>query len=115
MARKQTKPATKKDTKKTQSEQKAKDAKQAPKTAETTPKVIEPESAPKATKPEPAPKPNVTEPLVVFAFRLTRAERDLIHRVAGSAKASKFVKGVVLATARGDLDTVKKILEEGIS
>ncbi|MBU1700151.1 MAG: hypothetical protein KJ970_18135 [Candidatus Eisenbacteria bacterium] len=69
---------------------------------------------PKATAPEATPKTGADEQ-VVFAFRLLRSERDLIHKVAGSAKASRFVKSVVLATARRDLDAVKRILEEGIS
>ncbi|MBU2691245.1 MAG: hypothetical protein KJ970_09970 [Candidatus Eisenbacteria bacterium] len=109
MAKKQTKPATKKDSKKAKAEQKT----TAPKTAETiTPDPITTAPAP---APEPAPKPNVTEPLVVFAFRLTRAERDLIHKATGSGKATQFVKGVVVAAARGDLDTIKDIIEKGIA
>ncbi|MBU2691761.1 MAG: hypothetical protein KJ970_12615 [Candidatus Eisenbacteria bacterium] len=111
MAKKQTKPATKKDSKKAKAEQKTKDAKTAPETAEIiTPDPITTAPAP---DPEPALKPNVTEPLVVFAFRLTRAERDLIHKATGSGKATKFVKGVIVAAARGDLDTIKAIVENG--
>ncbi|MBU1948083.1 MAG: hypothetical protein KJ927_05185 [Candidatus Eisenbacteria bacterium] len=49
----------------------------------------------------------------MFAFRLTRAERDLIHKATGSGKATKFVKGVIVAAARGDLDTIKAIVENG--
>ncbi|MBU1947482.1 MAG: hypothetical protein KJ927_02095, partial [Candidatus Eisenbacteria bacterium] len=103
------KPATKKDAKKAKAEQKT----TAPKTAE----IIAPDpitTAP-APAPEPAPKPDPSEPLVVFAFRLTRAERDLIHKATGSGKATKFVKGVVVAAARGDLDAVKAIIEKGVS
>jgi hypothetical protein len=65
------------------------------------------------TKPE-APEPKQatgSDEICVFAIRLRRSERDLIHEVAGSGKASKFVKGVALAAARGDLDTVKAIIE----
>lgn len=42
------------------------------------------------------------EPQVIFAFRLTAAERDAIHRAAGPAKASRFVLGAALAAAGGD-------------
>ena len=49
--------------------------------------------------------------IVVFAFRLTRAERDAIHEAAGSAKASKFVRGIALAAARGDAKEVKQVME----
>jgi hypothetical protein len=76
--------------------------------------------AAKATK-DTAPKPKqaetVAEPpddaeeLVVFAFRLSRAERDLIHAAAGSAKASKFVRTLAVAAARGDGPAVLGILD----
>ncbi|MBU1948901.1 MAG: hypothetical protein KJ970_18150 [Candidatus Eisenbacteria bacterium] len=105
MAKKQTKPATKKDSKKTQSEQKAK----APKTAET----ITPDPITTAPAPEPAQKPDASDPICVFAFRLLRSERDLIHKATGSGKATQFVKGVVVAAARGDLDAIKAIIENG--
>jgi len=51
------------------------------------------------------------EELVVFAFRLTRAERDRIHAAAGSAKASKFVRELAVAAAQGDGPTVLGIVE----
>ena len=50
------------------------------------------------------------EDLVVFAFRLTPAERDLIHKAAGPAKASRFVRAVVLAAANGDEAGVLRLL-----
>ena len=50
--------------------------------------------------------------LVVFAFRLSRAERDLIHTAAGSAKASKFVRGLAVAAALGDGEALQKIIDE---
>jgi len=64
----------------------------------------------KSTKPEarPAkePKPNKEkapkQDLVVFAFRLPATDRDLIHRAAGPAKATKFVHAAALAAASGD-------------
>ncbi|MBD3336435.1 MAG: hypothetical protein GF355_13050 [Candidatus Eisenbacteria bacterium] len=85
--------------------------KDAAKQAETTAQG----KADQAPAPDPETKTtNGTDELVVFAFRLLRSERDLIHQVAGSAKASRFVKGVTLAAARGDLDTVKAIVEKGV-
>ena len=42
------------------------------------------------------------EPQVVFAFRLTAAERDLLHKAAGPAKASRFVLGAALAAANAN-------------
>ena len=49
--------------------------------------------------------------LVVFAFRLTQEERNAIHKAAGPAKASKFVRALVNAAATGNeqavLDLVK--------
>ncbi len=49
--------------------------------------------------------------LCVFAFRLTAEERDAIHRAAGSAKASKFARTLLVAAARQDETAVKAILE----
>jgi hypothetical protein len=51
------------------------------------------------------------EELCVFAFRLTADERDLIHKAAGSAKASKFVRALAVAAARNDEAAVKTIME----
>ena len=58
---------------------------------------------PKAAK-EPKPKKEKApkEPLVVFAFRLSEADRDLIHKAAGPAKATKFVRAAALAAATQD-------------
>ena len=72
--------------------------------------------APKGMKPVKAPEPAIPTPddgeeLVVFAFRLSRAERDLIHAAAGSAKASKFVRTLAVAAARGDGPAVLGILD----
>lgn len=60
---------------------------------------------------EVAQQPDDAEELVVFAFRLTRAERDVIHAAAGSAKASKFVRTLAVAAARGDGPAVLGILD----
>jgi hypothetical protein len=77
-----------------------------------------PEPAPE-TKPAPAPvtpeapqQPEDSNELVVFAFRLTRAERDEIHGAAGSAKASKFVRSVALAAARRDTDALAAAIQD---
>jgi len=74
-----------------------------PRTTRRTPDLPRPE-APTATTPDDTP--------VVFAFRLTRAERDEIHAAAGSAKASRFVKAIVLAGARGDMKAVQEVVDE---
>ena len=51
------------------------------------------------------------EEFCVFAFRLTAEERDAIHKAAGPAKASKFVRTLAVAAARNDEATVKAILK----
>jgi hypothetical protein len=48
--------------------------------------------------------------LVVFAFRLTPAERELIHKASGPAGASRFVRAVAIAAAGGDEDALLKLL-----
>ena len=62
----------------------------------------------KAPKPKVAKEPKVKkekapkEPMVVFAFRLSEADRDRIHKAAGPAKATKFVRSAALAAANQD-------------
>jgi len=56
--------------------------------------------------------PNDGSEIVVFAFRLTRAERDEIHAATGSAKASRFIKTLALAGARGDMKAVQEAIDE---
>ena len=71
-------------------------------------------SMPRRTKPTEAATPDAPTDdgeLVVFAFRLSRAERDLIHAAAGSAKASKFVRGLAIAAARGDVPATREIVD----
>ena len=53
-----------------------------------------------------------TQNMVVFAFRLMPSERKLIHRAAGPGKASRFVKKISLAAARGDMALIRKVLKE---
>jgi hypothetical protein len=48
----------------------------------------------------------------VFAFRLLRSEREELHLATGSAKASRFVKAIVLAGARGDMKAIQEIVDE---
>ena len=52
-----------------------------------------------------------TDEIVVFAIRLRRSERDLIHQAAGSGKATRFVRSLAVAAASGDLKQVQKIVE----
>ena len=49
--------------------------------------------------------------LMTFAFRLTQDERDTIHKAAGPGKASKFVRQVAIAAARGDVDAVQRLID----
>jgi hypothetical protein len=71
-----------------------------------------PKNAKRPTADTPTPAPDDAGETVVFAFRLTRSERDEIHAATGSAKASKFVKAIVLAGARGDMKAVQEIVDE---
>ena len=49
--------------------------------------------------------------IVVFAIRIKRCERDLIHKAAGSGKASQFVRTLAVAAATGDLKAVQEIVQ----
>jgi len=62
----------------------------------------------KAAKPK---EKTPREELCVFAFRLTAEERDAIHKAAGPAKASRFVRTLAVAAARNDEAAVKAILK----
>src|SRR5262249_45320579 len=50
------------------------------------------------------------EDLVVFAFRLTAEEREVIHKAAGPAKASRFVRTLAIAAARKDKGAVNELI-----
>ena len=65
-------------------------------------------AAEKATAEAKAPR----EELCVFAFRLTEAERDAIHKAAGPAKASKFARNLLVAAATKDDAAVRAIMKE---
>ena len=58
----------------------------------------------------PAPKKEKVENPVVFAFRLSEAERTRIHDAAGSAKASRFVLAAALAASDGDVEAFKQVV-----
>jgi hypothetical protein len=63
------------------------------------------------SKKQKAPK----EPQVVFAFRLTEAQRDTIHKAAGPGKASQFVLNAALALAKGDGEALQNLAAEAQS
>ncbi len=77
------------------------------KTTKKTPRVRKPAAEKPAAEPK-APR----EELCVFAFRLTEAERDAIHKAAGPAKASKFARAVLVAAATKDEAAVKALMKE---
>ena len=69
----------------------------------------------KGTKRKTAEPKAATEPkedLVVFAFRLTEAERTAIHQTAGPANASRFIRRVAVAFANEDESAFKAVLTE---
>ena len=67
-------------------------------------------AAPKQTK-EPRKRGEPREDLVVFAFRLTVEEREAIHRAAGAAKASRFVRTLAVAAAHRDEAKVRELVK----
>lgn len=77
-------------------------------TAPASPTDPKPPKTPRVAKA--APEGSEAE-LVVFAFRLTREERDVIHAATGPSKASKFVRSLAVAGARGDEVAVREILD----
>ncbi len=64
----------------------------------------------KSVEQKPATKSEAEEDLVVFAFRLTPAERELVHAAAGPGRASRFVRALAVAAASGDADAVMALL-----
>ncbi len=69
-------------------------------------------SAKTARQPKPKKEKAPKEPQVVFAFRLTEAQRDAIHKAAGPGKASQFVLSAALALAKGDGEALQKLAAE---
>lgn len=53
-----------------------------------------------------------SDELVVFAFRLTETERTKIHKMAGPAKASRYVRRVAAAFANADESAFRAVLKE---
>ena len=72
------------------------------------PKAVKKVKSEKKPKKEKEPK----EPMVVFAFRLTQAQRDLIHRAAGPAKGTKFVRAAAIAAANLDRPAFDQLLTQ---
>ena len=64
----------------------------------------------KATTKQKAAKPK--EDLVVFAFRLTDAERTRIHATAGPANASRFIRRIAVAFADEEVKAFQAVLKE---
>jgi hypothetical protein len=58
---------------------------------------------------EPKPKQEKVENPVVFAFRLSEADRTKIHEAAGSGKATRFVRTAALAAANGDTKAFEEL------
>jgi len=67
-------------------------------------------AGPKAVK-EPKQEKAPKRPLVVFAFRLSEADRDAIHSAAGPGKATRFVLSAALAAVAGDDKAFKALVD----
>ena len=67
--------------------------------------------AKREAKKTPKEKREPEENLVVFAFRLSLEERELIHKAAGPARASKFVRALAVAAACADRKAIDLLLE----
>ena len=57
-------------------------------------------------------RPVKEKDLVVFAFRLKKEERDAIHKAAGPAGASRFVRALAVAAAEQDEAAVRQVIKE---
>lgn len=67
----------------------------------------------KAVKPEKKKhEPKPAEELCVFALRMSPAERDALHEMAGPARASRFARTVLAAAAQGDESAFKAAIKE---
>jgi len=87
--------------------------------AEGTAAPVKTKKAAKAARPkkekalktkEAKPKRENVENPVVFAFRLSEADRTRIHEAAGSAKASQFVLAATMAAVAGDVEAFKQVV-----
>jgi hypothetical protein len=86
-------------------------AKKATKKAEPTEAKPAPE-AKAAKEPKPKKEKAPKEELVVFAIRLTQAERDAIHEAAGPRGATRYVRAVAGAFAAGDEAAFRALVKE---
>ena len=87
------------------------------KTTKAEPQASTPKAAKRQKTPKPSkevipnkPKREKIDIPVVFAFRLSEAERKRIHDAAGGGKASQFVLTAALAAANGDVESFKRIV-----
>jgi len=96
--------------KKTPKAEAATEAAPVKKKAKRDPKVAKPKKDATKTKEAKARRAKVENP-VVFAFRLSEADRARIHEAAGSAKASQFVLAATMAAVTGDIEAFKKVVE----
>ncbi len=86
---------------------------ESPTKARPTGKVAKaPKKAKAAKGPKPKKEKTPKKPVVVFAFRLSEADRDLIHKAAGPAKATKFVRSAALAAANADLKAFEALVSQ---
>ena len=69
-------------------------------------------TAKKAARPKAKAAKAPKEDLCVFAFRLTEAERSAIHKTAGPARASRYVRQVAAAFAKEDEAAFKAVLKD---
>src|SRR5262245_33385313 len=90
--------------KKTPTEQPTAETPQQTEAAPVVEKKAKPPKPEKAPKPEKKPRePKVKEEgLVVFALRMTEAERGALHKTAGPARASRFARTILVAAAHED-------------
>lgn len=69
------------------------------------------EKAPKAPAESPK-QPDDSGEEVVFALRIRRADRDLLHEKAGSGKASRVVKALIVAASHNDREAIEQVLTQ---
>ena len=69
---------------------------------------------PKPAK-ETRPTREAVENPVVFAFRLSEADRTRIHEAAGPAGATRFVRSAALAAATGDTQAFQALVSQAKS
>jgi hypothetical protein len=85
---------------------------QVPTKPTTKKKAAKPKAAKKAKTTAKKTRPAKEENLVVFAFRLSQVERDAIHKTAGPARASRYVRQVAAAFASEDEAAFRAVIKE---